>query len=57
MTHIIVVHARQVVVNQRIGVNHLDRARESIAVSTLPPTASHDASASTGRKRLPPARS
>ena len=28
-THIVVVHARQVVVNQRVCVNHLDCARES----------------------------
>ena len=64
----VVVHRRQVVVNERVGVNELDGAgrrqrgipgvgqRVRRRVRTLRATASAAASVSTGRSRLPPAK-
>ena len=54
---LIVVHRRQVVVDQRVGVDQLDRARQRHHLLCLSPTARAVASASTGRMRLPPASS
>ena len=51
----VVVHARQVVVDQRIGVDQLDRAggaQRRLALAAAPPRAA--ASTSSGRSRLPP---
>ena len=57
-TQVVVVHRRQVVVDQRVGVDQLDRRgeRQHRRRGSMP-IASAVASASTGRIRLPPASS
>ena len=53
---VVVVHRGQVVVDQRVGVDHLHRAGGGHHLRPrLPPTASAPAMTSTGRSRLPPA--
>ena len=55
---VVVVHRRQVVVDQRVGVDQLDRGRRGQHVdSGSAPSERAVASASTGRIRLPPASS
>ena len=52
---VVVVHRRQVVVDQRVGVDQLERGRQREHVGRRGPIAFAVASASTGRIRLPPA--
>ena len=55
---VVVVHRRQVVVDERVGVDQLDRGGErQDARAGRSPIARAVASASTGRMRLPPASS
>ena len=54
---IVVVHRRQIVVDERIGVDALDGARERQGGASLPPQASAAARHNAGRIRLPPAKS
>ncbi len=54
---VVVVHRRQVVVDQRVGVDQLERGRQRQHLGGCIPIADAVASASTGRMRLPPASS
>jgi len=53
---VVVVHARQVVVDERVGVQALDRDRGRQGGIVGDPSISAAASARTGRRRLPPPR-
>ena len=52
---VVVVHARQIVVDQRVGVHHLDRGGEPAmpSVPAAPPMASYAANTSVARSRFP----
>jgi hypothetical protein len=53
---IIIIHGRQIVMDQGIGMDHLHGAGSRHGLSIFPPTAWQAASISTGRTRLPPAK-
>ena len=53
-SQIVVIHRRQIVVNQRISMNHLQAHAAGIAESDSPPHASAAIRHKTGRSRLPP---
>ena len=53
---IVVVERRQIVVDQRVGVDHLQRAGHRQSLGSRPATARAASRQSTGRMRLPPAK-